>query len=240
MPLADPIPDRDVRHDWPRSGFAVRISRLLEVGSCVWPADQPVDADGLVAGLPQSRRTGESAGGQVGAMPDLAGRIPPARHCRFNSRMPGIEQINPRIVVWARETAGLSLEEAADKLGLETSSRSTGTEKLEALEAGQKASTPSSCCPPRRSIAARWSPSFSTRPPERGERGEDFRTIAGSVSPRDNGILDALLRDLRARQHLLRAMLDDEEEDHLLPFVDAAQSNAAPRVSPPRSAQSLV
>jgi hypothetical protein len=35
------------------------------------------------------------------------------------------EQINPPILVWARETAGLSLEAAAEKLGLTSSSRST-------------------------------------------------------------------------------------------------------------------
>jgi hypothetical protein len=44
--------------------------------------------------------------------------------------MSEIEQINPRIMVWAHETAGLSLEEAADKLCLETSFRGTGAEKF--------------------------------------------------------------------------------------------------------------
>ena len=34
-------------------------------------------------------------------------------------------QINPRILSWARETAGLSLEEAAAKLGLTNTTRLT-------------------------------------------------------------------------------------------------------------------
>jgi Zn-dependent peptidase ImmA (M78 family) len=159
-------------------------------------------------------------------------RIPLRWHCDYNPTMAEIEQINPRIMVWARETAGLSLEEAADKLGLETSSRSSGAEKLGALEAGQKAPTSQQLLRAatlyRRPLIA----FYLGDPPERGERGEDFRTATGSVSPRDNGILEALLRDLRARQQLLRAMLDDEEEARPLRFVGAARvEHSAMRVA---------
>lgn len=133
------------------------------------------------------------------------------------------EEINPRILGWARETAGLSLEEAAEKLGLETSSRSTAADKLGALEAGRKAPTSQQLLRAatlyRRPLIA----FYLAEPPGRGERGEDFRTSASSVSPRDNGILDALLRDLRARQQMLRSMLDDEEEARPLPFVGVAR-----------------
>ena len=133
------------------------------------------------------------------------------------------QQINPSILRWARETAGLSLEEASYKLGLETSFHSTGPEKLGALEAGKKAPTSQqlqrAAVLYRRPLIA----FYLAEPPSRGERGEDFRTTAGSVSARDNGILDALLRDLRARQQLLRGMIDDEEEAQALPFVGAAR-----------------
>ena len=60
-------------------------------------------------------------------------------------------------------------------------------------------------------------------PPKRGDRGEDFRTVSGSVSVRDNGTLDALLRDVRARQQMLRQVLEDEEEARALPFVGSAR-----------------
>lgn len=142
------------------------------------------------------------------------------------------EQINPRILMWARETAGLSLEEAAEKLGLGTSSRSTATEKLTALEAGEKAPTPQQLL---RAAAVYRRPLIAfylAEPPARGERGEDFRTTAGSVSQRENAILDALLRDLRTRQFLLRAMLEDEEEARPLPFVGVARiEHGAQRVA---------
>ena len=41
-------------------------------------------------------------------------------------------RINPEIVVWARETAGLTQEEAAKRLGFHDSSRSSAAEKLAA------------------------------------------------------------------------------------------------------------
>jgi Zn-dependent peptidase ImmA (M78 family) len=133
------------------------------------------------------------------------------------------EQINPKILLWARETAGLSLEEAADKLGLKDTARARGVDKLRALEAGQR--TPSrtqllkAAAVYRRPLIAFYLPD----PPRRGQRGEDFRAVTGTVSARDNGILDALLREIRARQQMLRHLIEDEDEARPLPFVASAR-----------------
>ena len=51
------------------------------------------------------------------------------------------EAINPAVLIWARETAGLSVEDAAHKIGLTTTTRGTAAEKLEAMESGER--TPS-------------------------------------------------------------------------------------------------
>lgn len=40
--------------------------------------------------------------------------------------------VKPEIMVWARKAAGLTLEEAAKKLGFQDSNRSTAAEKLAA------------------------------------------------------------------------------------------------------------
>jgi transcriptional regulator with XRE-family HTH domain len=48
------------------------------------------------------------------------------------------ERINPDILKWARETAGLSVEEAAERLGLKDSARETAIDKLAALETGER------------------------------------------------------------------------------------------------------
>ena len=133
------------------------------------------------------------------------------------------EDINPHILVWARETAGLSLDEAAVKLGLTSSSRGTAVEKLAALEAGAKLPTVQQL---QKAAAVYRRPLvtfFLDTPPVRADRGEDFRTAPGSVAPRDNGILDTLVRDLRARQQLLRSLLEDEDDARPLPFVAASR-----------------
>jgi len=102
------------------------------------------------------------------------------------------EEINPRILTWARETAGLSVTEAAEKLGLKDTPNATAAQKLLAFEDGkpigqttlQKAATAY-----RRPLIA----FYMAEPPARGDRGEDFRS-SKSASPRQNGVLDALGR----------------------------------------------
>jgi cytoskeletal protein RodZ len=49
-----------------------------------------------------------------------------------------IEDINPQLLRWARETAGLTIEQAAAKLGLKDAGRMTAAEKLEAVETGHR------------------------------------------------------------------------------------------------------
>ena len=44
-------------------------------------------------------------------------------------------------MIWARETAGLTLEEAARKLGFHDSTKSSAADKLATIEEGQKEPT---------------------------------------------------------------------------------------------------
>jgi Zn-dependent peptidase ImmA (M78 family)/transcriptional regulator with XRE-family HTH domain len=132
------------------------------------------------------------------------------------------EHINPRILSWARETAGLSVTEAAEKLGLKDSAKATAAEKLLALESGQR---PPGQTTLQKAVSVYRRPLiafYRAEPPARGDRGEDFRT-AKSASARANGALDALLRDVRARQQMLRQVLEDEEEARLQPFVGSVR-----------------
>ncbi len=131
-------------------------------------------------------------------------------------------QINPRVLRWARETASLTLDEAAERLGLTTSARSSAADKLADIEGGRKALSAAQLLRAATAYRRPLIVFYLAEPPARGERGEDFRTTGAQVTPRDNAILDALLRDLRARQQLLRAMLEDEEEAGPLPFVGTA------------------
>jgi Zn-dependent peptidase ImmA (M78 family)/transcriptional regulator with XRE-family HTH domain len=138
------------------------------------------------------------------------------------------EQINPRILAWARETAGLSVAEAAEKLGLKDTAKASAVEKLRELETGkrdpaqgilQKAASLY-----RRPLVA----FYLAEPPARGERGEDFRA-AKSSSPRENAMLDALLRDVKARQQMVRDVLEDGDEAELRSFVGSVSIQTGPK-----------
>ncbi|TCZ51101.1 hypothetical protein [Roseicella aquatilis] len=127
-------------------------------------------------------------------------------------------QINPRILSWARETAGLSLEEAAEKLAqAERGERAVPTGMLEKAVAVY-----------RRPLIAFYLP----EPPRRAPKTEDFRTVARAPSPRGDAMLDALVRDVRARQQLLKDALLDDEEFEPLPFVaTSTMSEGAPAIA---------
>ena len=60
---------------------------------------------------------------------------------------------------------------------------------------------------------------YLSNPPRQGGRGTDFRTLSADRSPSDEALLDALVRDIRARQSMVRAVLEDEDEAVPLPFV---------------------
>ena len=133
--------------------------------------------------------------------------------------------VNPEILIWARETAGLTSEEAAGKLGFKDSRKWTAVERLRAYESGQE--------PPRRSVLSRMAEKYRRpiltfylpKPPLKGDAGADFRTLSAAAPPEDDPTLDALLRDVRARQSILRAALEDEDEAEPLRFVNSMSMN---------------
>jgi len=122
------------------------------------------------------------------------------------------EQINPAILIWARESAGLGVEEAARKLALGDSTGETSEQKLLDLERGHRL--------PSRSQLSRFAKTYRrpliafymAAPPKKAPRGEDFRSTGAERSPRENALLDALLRDMRARQEMVADLLDDLDE----------------------------
>jgi Zn-dependent peptidase ImmA (M78 family) len=132
-------------------------------------------------------------------------------------------QINPRLLAWARETAGLSAEEAAAKLGLKTTAKLTAAEKLLEAESGARPVSQSMLEKAAETYRRPLIIFYLPHPPARADRGEDFRTRPGAVSRREDAILDALIRDVRGRQQLLREALLDDEDTRPLPFVASSQ-----------------
>lgn len=119
--------------------------------------------------------------------------------------------VNPEILKWARDTAGLTVADAARKLGFSDTRKRTAAERLSALETGHDE--------PSRSVLLRMSKEYRRSllvfyllaPPRTADRGQDFRTVPGGASPHDNALVDAVIRDIRGRQHTLRALLDETE-----------------------------
>ena len=141
-----------------------------------------------------------------------------------------VQRINPDVLKWARETAGLSVQEAAEKLGLRDTARATAVGKLEELESGERQPSRTTL---EKAVTAYRRPLIAfylSGRPSRGERAEDFRAHPGSVSVRDNAILDALLRDVKARQQMLREILEDSDEAERRTYVGSAQVSEGPRV----------
>lgn len=133
-------------------------------------------------------------------------------------------RVNPRILTWAREAAGLSLNDAARAIGL---GGADPTACLATMEAGERE-------PTRRQIgkmAEKYRRPILTfylpEPPEAAPRAHDFRTLRDR-DPLTEGRVDALVRDVRVRQALVLSALQDLEEDETLPFVGSMRAEQGP------------
>jgi Zn-dependent peptidase ImmA (M78 family) len=119
--------------------------------------------------------------------------------------------VNPDILKWARETAGLPLENAAQQIKLNTAHGISGADRLRAIEAGEQE--------PSRSLLARMAERYRRplitfylpHPPVAGDRGEDFRRAPDAPPIEFDPRLDALLRDVRNRHEIVRTFLAEEE-----------------------------
>lgn len=127
--------------------------------------------------------------------------------------------VNPQVLVWARESAGLDLGAAARKLSVKGSKSATAEENLREYEEGGRQ--------PSRSLILRMSKQYRrplltfylSEPPRAGDRGEDFRTLAHDIDPAQNAMVDALVRGVRARQEIVKDALLSAQEGDQIAFV---------------------
>lgn len=143
-------------------------------------------------------------------------------------------EVNPEVLVWARSTAGLDVDEAARLLGFRDTKRRTAAEGLASLESG--ADDPSFSVLDR--MAARYHRPvlafYLERVPEEEESAARFRSAPGDLTARDAGLLDAFVRRMRERQQLLREALEDGGEDDLVAWVGSAEVGDGLEVLAPR------
>lgn len=129
--------------------------------------------------------------------------------------------LNPEILIWARETAGLDRVTAARKVDLKAARGMSGEDRLAAIEAGDVVPT----APLLRRMAAQYHRPLLTfylpKVPAPAELGQDFRTLPDRGDP-GNVLLATLLRDVKARQALVREILEDDEDATEVGLVGAA------------------
>lgn len=122
---------------------------------------------------------------------------------------------NPDVFRWARETAGLEPEGAARAIGIVPTS-------LLAIEQGEKQPSRTTLSNMAKVYRRSLLTFYLSSPPPKGDRGEDFRTVAATRTREANAGVDALVRDLRARQSLVRTVLEDDEDVQPVEFVGSA------------------
>lgn len=127
-----------------------------------------------------------------------------------------MNKINPEILKWAREKAGFSLEEASKKINLGVAYGMTPSQRLNSYEQGEYQ--------PSRSLLTRMAKQYRRplllfylkEPPKVADRGQDFRILPKGYTEENEALVDALLRDIKVRQSIIRnAMLDDEDVKEL-------------------------
>jgi len=128
-------------------------------------------------------------------------------------------QVNPEILRWARETAGLTLEEASSKLNIQEARGVSPKERLQSLETGETDPSRPMLLKMAKHYRRPLIVFYMEKPPQTANRGNDFRTLPESYTNVTNGLVDALLRDVQVRQNILRSALEDEEEIKPLAFV---------------------
>ena len=129
--------------------------------------------------------------------------------------------LNPEILIWARETAGLDREAAARKLDLKAARGMSGRDRLAAIEAGDVVPTAALLRRMARQYHRPLLSFYLPKIPAPAELGQDFRTLPEQGDP-SNVLLATLLRDVKARQALVREILEDDEDSVEVGLVGAA------------------
>jgi len=134
-------------------------------------------------------------------------------------------KVNPEILIWARETSGLSLDEAAKKIGLKEAHNLRPAERLSLLEKGINEPTRPLLLKMTKQYRRPLLTFYMSRKPITGDRGHDFRTLPDAYSPYQNALVDTLVRQVRARQSMVKAALIEEEEDEKLNYINIISRN---------------
>ena len=130
-------------------------------------------------------------------------------------------KVNPDILVWAREIAALSLEEAAKKIG-------RTCKLLSALERGEKDPSLSMLLTMAKKYRCPLVTFYLDQPPRKGDYGVDYRTLPKEgFDPKEQALVDALISNVVASQQMIRATLEAEDEAEKVAFIGSLHAGSS-------------
>lgn len=139
--------------------------------------------------------------------------------------------INPSVLRWAREQAGLSLEEAAQRAGIANTKKNTAGERLEEWETGEDIPSRTQVGKLAKTYYRPILTFYMRTPPAQAQPIHDFRTLADQPVDEKGNILAALVRRMRARQReVIELLIEEAESVEPLTFVGRFQGQASPEV----------
>lgn len=130
--------------------------------------------------------------------------------------------VNPKNLLWARETASLTVEEAAKRIGFKGRS---AIDKLQQIERGDIRPTRSTLEKMAKAYSRPLLALYVTTPPAEGQGAHDLRKLFEHNSSSE-ATLNAIIRNLHVRQSVLRNGLEDEDEAEPIRWVGSVPSKA--------------
>jgi len=137
--------------------------------------------------------------------------------------------INPEILAWAREEAGLSLAEAALQAKVSETKDKMPEERLAEWEQGVDTPTQNQLANIAKAYYRPILTFYMPKPPAPNDDVADFRTVADGVIGKLPPKLRALVSKMKARQQEILDLLmdeDEEEQPEPLPFVGRFNVNS--------------
>lgn len=135
--------------------------------------------------------------------------------------------VNPEILRWARETAGLSIDVAARKLAIGATKDLEPEQRLDLLESGKEKPTR----PLLLKMAKQYRRSllifYLSEIPQKGDRGEDYRRLPEEFPVEENALVDALVRDVKVRQGIVRSAMEDDADLVEVPFIGSMETSSS-------------
>lgn len=134
-------------------------------------------------------------------------------------------KVNPEILIWARKTAGLTLEEAVQKLGIRQAYGISASDRLLNMENGKEE--------PSRTILKNMSKKYRRSllvfylisPPEESKKVRDFRKLPESFTNFDKALTDTLIRKIQIKHSIVHYALLEEDEERTIPFIGSETIN---------------